>query len=131
LNQGRDMAVYRQYLKDQVRALLTNYGKDRHHVAGFLPFPGKRQGQGGLGFGESAERCASCKPGIIVNDRLTCWTWRAAGTSVQPEQFQAARMGDDERPCGALGDLSDILRVLGILPATEANLEGTQARSCC
>ena len=27
LNAGRDMAVYRQYLKDQVRELLTNYGK--------------------------------------------------------------------------------------------------------
>ena len=26
LNKGRDMAVYRQYMKDQVRELLTNYG---------------------------------------------------------------------------------------------------------
>src|SRR6056297_11189 len=27
LNQGRDMAVYREYLKNQVREILTNYGK--------------------------------------------------------------------------------------------------------
>jgi alpha-L-fucosidase len=27
LNQGRDMAKYRQYMKDQVRELLTNYGE--------------------------------------------------------------------------------------------------------
>jgi len=27
LNKGRDMTVYRQYLKDQVREILTNYGK--------------------------------------------------------------------------------------------------------
>jgi len=26
VNKGRDMAVYRQYLKDQVRELLTSYG---------------------------------------------------------------------------------------------------------
>ena len=56
LNQGRDMAVYRQYLKDQVRELLTELRHDRHHLARLL-LPGRdaRQGPRRLGLGEPAE----------------------------------------------------------------------------
>ncbi len=52
LNKGKDMNRYREYMKNQVRELLTNYGEISIIWFDFS-FPGKNgKGRAGLGFGE-------------------------------------------------------------------------------
>ncbi len=70
LNRGRDMSKYRDYMKDQVRELLSNYGKIDVIWYDFS-YPGE-DGKGrddwdspGL---EALSR--SLQPGIIINNRL-------------------------------------------------------------
>lgn len=90
LNQGRDMARYAQYLRDQVTELLTNYGKidiiwfdfsypDRSYRG--LPGKGRDDWQS-LELLKLVRRLA---PDIIVNNRLDLETDRP--DMVTPEQY--------------------------------------------
>ncbi|RCK69855.1 alpha-L-fucosidase [Desertihabitans brevis] len=90
LNEGRDIARYREYLHGQVRELLTNYGEisylfyDFSYPDGRPPafrFPGK--GREAWGSEELMAMTRELQPGIIVNDRLDI-----PGDLVTPEQYQ-------------------------------------------
>ena len=89
LNEGRDMRIYAQYMRDQVTELLTNYGKI--DILWFdFSYPNARSANGLRGKGkedwESEKLIAlarSLQPGIIIDNRADMeqdlWT---------PEQFQ-------------------------------------------
>lgn len=86
-NKSRDMKVYAQYMRDQVRELLTNYGKI--DILWFdFSYPNREHALGGKGKEdwEAEELIAlarSINPDIIINNRTEIeqdlWT---------PEQFQ-------------------------------------------
>ena len=88
LNQGRDMVVYRQYLKDQVRELLTNYGKIDIIWLDFS-FPG-RNGKGRADWDAEnlLKMVRELQPGIIVNDRLDLLNVEGGWDFRTPEQFK-------------------------------------------
>ena len=89
LNQGRDMSKYRQYLKDQVRELLTNYGKIDIIWLDFSSPTGK--------YGKNRKDWDSenllkmvrqLQPGIIVNDRLDLEDVPGGWDFKSPEQYK-------------------------------------------
>jgi alpha-L-fucosidase len=102
LDEGRDMARYREYLHGQIRELLTDYGRidylfydfsyehDHHHPV----WGGK--GADDWGSEELMALTRELQPGIIVNDRLAI-----PGDIVTPEQYQPDRpMEVDGRAVG-------------------------------
>ena len=90
LNAGRDMAVYRQYLKNQVRELLTNYGKIDIIWLDYS-FPGA-WGKGRADWDSIAllKMVRELQPGIIVNDRLDLLDVPCGWDFRSPEQFKPA-----------------------------------------
>jgi alpha-L-fucosidase len=90
LNAGRDMAVYRKYLKDQVRELLTNYGKIDVIWLDYS-FPGT-QGKGRQDWDSInlLKMVRELQPGIIVNDRLDLGDVPGGWDFKTPEQFKPA-----------------------------------------
>lgn len=87
LNQGRDMAKYRQYMKDQVRELLTNYGEVS--VIWFdFSFP-ERFGKGRDDWDSEGlwELAHQLQPNILVDNRLDL---PGKGDFDTPEQISAA-----------------------------------------
>ncbi len=90
LNAGRDMAVYRQYVKDQVRELLTNYGKIDIIWLDFS-FPGKNgKGREDWDSINLLKMVRQLQPGIIVNDRLDLMDVPGGWDFRTPEQFKPA-----------------------------------------
>lgn len=87
LNEGRDMAVYRDFLHGQVRELLTGYGPvdylffDYSYEGTPDGWPGK--GPSDWGSEELLALCRELQPGMLVNDRLAI-----PGDFVTPEQYQ-------------------------------------------
>ena len=88
LNVGRDMARYRQYMKDQTRELLTNYGKiDIIWFDYSYPHKSDRQGKGrddwdSVGLIRLAR---SLQPHILVDDRLDLSDTEDGWDFVSPE----------------------------------------------
>ncbi|MFA5816872.1 MAG: alpha-L-fucosidase [Bacteroidales bacterium] len=89
LNKGRDMGKYRQYLKDQVRELLTNYGKIDIIWLDFSSPTGK--------YGKTRKDWDSenllkmvreLQPQIIVNDRLDLEDVPGGWDFKSPEQYK-------------------------------------------
>ena len=88
LNQGRDMGVYRQYIKDQVRELLTNYGRIDIIWLDFS-FPGKNgKGRADWDSENLLKMVRELQPGIIVNDRLDLLDVEGGWDFRSPEQFK-------------------------------------------
>lgn len=88
LNKGRDMDVYREYVKNQVTELLTNYGKIDILWLDFS-FPGQ--------FGKTHEDWNSVElvklvrklqPEIILNDRLDLEDYAGGWDFITPEQYK-------------------------------------------
>ncbi|MGN7720586.1 alpha-L-fucosidase [Chitinophaga sp. 22620] len=90
LNKGKDMARYRTYLSNQVKELLTNYGKIDILWLDFS-YPGK-YGKGHEDWGSEAliKMVRKLQPGIIVNDRLDLKEYEDGGDFVTPEQYKVA-----------------------------------------
>ncbi len=94
LNKGRDMAKYRQYMRNQITELLTNYGKidvlwldwswgkDSKH--------GKRDQDWGAV--ELLKLVRKLQPGIIVNNRLGLEDYKDGGDFETPEQVSTAEL---------------------------------------
>lgn len=92
-NQGRDMNRYRQYMRDQVTELLTNYGKIDILFFDYS-YPERRgpedwmvgKGKDDWGAEELIDTVRRLQPDIIINNRTgldqDIWT---------PEQFQPAK----------------------------------------
>lgn len=87
LNEGRDMARYREYLHGQVRELLTDYGQIDYLFFDFN-YPERKQGWDGKGpqdwgADQLLALCRDLQPDMLVNDRLGI-----PADFVTPEQYQ-------------------------------------------
>ena len=90
LNTGRDMSVYRKYLKDQVTEILTNYGKVDILWLDYS-FPGKHgKGRDDWGSVELLKLVRKLQPGIIVNDRADLKEYAGGWDFTTPEQFKVS-----------------------------------------
>ncbi len=91
LNKGRDMSKYREYIKDQVRELLTNYGEISIIWFDFS-FPGKHgKGHDDWDSENLLKMARSLQPGIIVDDRLDLENVEGGWDFTTPEQVQVAK----------------------------------------
>jgi len=91
LNKGRDMNKYREYIKNQVRELLTNYGEISIIWFDFS-FPGKN-GKGHADWNSESllKMARSLQPGIIVDDRLDLSDVEGGYDFISPEQVKVAK----------------------------------------
>jgi alpha-L-fucosidase len=88
LNEGREMAVYREYLKNQVREILTNYGKIDILWLDYS-FPGQfGKGHDDWGSVELIKMVRELQPEILVNDRLDLKDYWGGWDFTTPEQFK-------------------------------------------
>ncbi|HLF33743.1 MAG TPA: alpha-L-fucosidase [Cyclobacteriaceae bacterium] len=88
LNAGRDMNKYREYLKNQVRELLTNYGKIDILWLDFS-FPGENgKGRADWDAANLLKMVRQLQPGIIVNDRLDLRDVEGGWDFSTPEQVK-------------------------------------------
>jgi len=91
LNKGRDMAVYREYLKNQVREILTNYGKIDILWLDFS-FPGEfGKGRDDWGSVELVKMVRELQPGIIIDDRADLQDYAGGWDFVTPEQYKVEK----------------------------------------
>ena len=91
LNKGRDMAKYREYLKNQVRELLTNYGKIDILWLDYS-FPGEfGKGRDDWNSIELIKMVRQLQPGIIVNDRLDLRDVQGGWDFSTPEQTKLSK----------------------------------------
>jgi len=91
LNKNRDMAKYRKYLKNQVRELLTNYGKIDIIWLDYS-FPGKYgKGRNDWGSKSLLKMVRKLQPEILVNDRLDLKDIDGGWDFTTPEQFKVSK----------------------------------------
>ncbi len=91
LNKGKDMNKYREYIKNQVRELLTNYGEISIIWFDFS-FPGKNgKGRADWDSENLLKLARSLQPGIIVDDRLDLSDVAGGYDFVSPEQVQVEK----------------------------------------
>ncbi|RAJ87341.1 alpha-L-fucosidase [Chitinophaga dinghuensis] len=90
LNKGRDMAKYRTYLHNQVKELMTNYGKIDILWLDFS-FPGEHgKDHNDWGSEELLKMVRKLQPGIIVDDRLDLNNYDDGFDFVTPEQYKVS-----------------------------------------
>ncbi|MFW6267523.1 MAG: alpha-L-fucosidase [Marinilabiliaceae bacterium] len=90
MNEDRDMAIYREYLHNQVRELMTNYGKIDLLWLDYS-FPGKHgKDQEDWHSKELMQRVRELQPHIIINDRLDLEDVPGGWDFITPEQFKVA-----------------------------------------
>ena len=88
LNQGRDMNKYREYIKNQVKELLTNYGKIDILWLDFS-FPGEHgKGRTDWDSFHLLQMVRQLQPGIIVNDRSDLQDVEGGWDFTTPEQVK-------------------------------------------
>lgn len=91
LNKNRNMSIYREYLKNQVTEILTNYGKVDmlwldYSISG-------KHGKGREDWGSVAlmKLIRKLQPEIIVNDRLDLKEYAGGWDFTTPEQFKVEK----------------------------------------
>ena len=91
LNKGKDMSKYREYIKNQVKELLTNYGEISIIWFDFS-FPGK-YGKGRADWDSEGllKLARTLQPGIIVDDRLDLKDIEGGWDFVSPEQVKVTK----------------------------------------
>jgi alpha-L-fucosidase len=94
LNKGRDMAKYRQYMRDQITELLTKYGKIDILWLDWSWSKGARRGKGEDDWGsvELLKLVRKLQPGIIVNNRLGLDEYKDGGDFETPEQVKPSEL---------------------------------------
>ncbi|MBG0858996.1 MAG: alpha-L-fucosidase [Bacteroidales bacterium] len=91
LNKGKDMSRYREYMKNQVRELLSNYGQISIIWFDFS-FPGKNgKGRDDWDSENLLKLARTLQPGIIVDDRLDLRDVQGGWDFTTPEQVKVAR----------------------------------------
>lgn len=91
LNKGRDMNRYREYMKNQVRELLTNYGEISIIWFDFS-FPGKNgKGRADWDSENLLKLARTLQPGIIVDDRLDLKDVEGGWDFTTPEQYKVEK----------------------------------------
>jgi alpha-L-fucosidase len=88
LNKGRDMNKYREYLRNQVRELMTNYGKIDILWLDWSWDKGSKRGKWGADWDavNLLKMVRQLQPGIIVNNRLGLYEYSDGGDFETPEQ---------------------------------------------
>jgi len=88
LNKGRDMAKYRQYMRNQITELLTNYGKIDVLWLDWTWGKDSKRGKHAEDWGaeELIKLVRKLQPGILVNNRLGLDDYADGGDFVTPEQ---------------------------------------------
>lgn len=94
LNKGRDMAKYRQYMRNQITELLTNYGKIDVLWLDWSWAKGAKHGKGENDWGsvELLKLARKLQPGIIINNRLGLDEYKDGGDFETPEQVSTAEL---------------------------------------
>jgi alpha-L-fucosidase len=88
LNKGKDMARYREYMKNQVTELLTNYGEISIMWFDFS-YPGKNgKGHDDWDSENLLKLARKLQPGIIVDDRLDLKDVEGGWDFTTPEQVK-------------------------------------------
>ena len=91
LNKNRDMNKYREYLHNQVRELLTNYGKVDMLWLDFS-YPGENgKGHADWDSEKLIKMVRELQPGILVNDRLDLGKYDDAWDFTTPEQYKVSK----------------------------------------
>ncbi len=91
LNKNRDMNKYREYLHNQVRELLTNYGKVDMLWLDFS-YPGENgKGHADWDSEKLIKMVRELQPGILVNDRLDLGNYDDAWDFTTPEQYKVSK----------------------------------------
>lgn len=91
LNKGRDMNIYREYLHNQVRELLTNYGKIDIIWLDFS-YPGEHgKGEKDWDSKKLLAMVRQLQPGIMVNDRLNLSDYEDGYDFITPEQYKVTQ----------------------------------------
>jgi len=91
LNKDRDMAVYREYLKNQVKEILTNYGRIDILWLDYS-FPGEfGKGRDDWGSVELLKMVRELQPEILVNDRADLKDYAGGWDFTTPEQFKVQK----------------------------------------
>ncbi|HVS93548.1 MAG TPA: alpha-L-fucosidase [Mucilaginibacter sp.] len=88
INKGRDMNKYREYLRNQVRELMTNYGKIDILWLDWSWDKGAKHGKWGKDWDavNLLKMVRQLQPGIIVNNRLGLYDYSDGGDFETPEQ---------------------------------------------
>jgi len=95
LNRGRDMKIYREYLKNQVRELMTNYGKVDILWLDYS-FPGQfGKDHNDWGSVELIKMVRGLQPGIILNDRADLKDHWGGWDFTTPEQFKVSKWPEE------------------------------------
>ncbi|WP_303926083.1 alpha-L-fucosidase [Draconibacterium sediminis] len=95
LNKDRDMSIYREYLKNQVREILTNYGKIDILWLDYS-FPGEfGKGRDDWGAVELMKMVRELQPGILVNDRADLKDYKGGWDFTTPEQFKVDKWPEE------------------------------------
>lgn len=94
LNKGRDMAKYRQYLRNQITELLTNYGKIDILWLDWTWDKSDKRGKHADDWGavELLKLVRKLQPGIIVNNRLGLDDYADGGDFQTPEQVSTTEL---------------------------------------
>ena len=95
LNKGKDMNVYRQYVKDQVREILTNYGKIDIIWLDYS-FPSRKDYDHGKDRNDwdsenLLKMVRELQPQIIINDRLDLLDVEGGWDFTTPEQYKVSK----------------------------------------
>ena len=92
MNKGKDMDVYRKYIKDQVREILTNYGTIDIIWLDYS-FPSGKHGKGRTDWDSEnlLKMVRELQPGIIVNDRLDLLDVEGGWDFTTPEQYKVSK----------------------------------------
>ncbi len=92
LNKNRDMNIYREYVKNQVRELLTNYGKIDIIWLDYS-FPHGKHGKSRNDWDSEnlLKMVRKLQPGIIVNDRLDLLDVDGGWDFTTPEQYKVSK----------------------------------------
>jgi alpha-L-fucosidase len=94
LNKGRDMNKYREYLRNQVRELMTNYGKIDVLWLDWSWNKGSKHGKWGKDWDavNLLKMVRELQPGIIVNNRLGLYEYIDGGDFETPEQVSTQEL---------------------------------------
>lgn len=91
LNKGRDMAKYRKYLHNQVREIMTNYGKIDILWLDYS-YPGENgKGRDDWNSIELLKMVRKLQPEILINDRLDLRDYTGGWDFTTPEQFKPTK----------------------------------------
>lgn len=109
------MAKYREYMKNQLTELLTEFGQIDELFMDYTYAEGENGKNSKDWDAEGIVKLArKLQPQIIINNRLGLTENRQDWDYITPEQFMATTVAHSKQPTSSLGNLSNILRFMGL-----------------